>query len=170
MTGHIRIVNDAVELVPLLITFNQVHHKEIYDMLIRGWMTEGELCSHYEPGVVSDCLMILRKGNLVEEKWRMPEPGKKPEREFHASYSKFRANFQCAFNELSDLLYISSSNDADLRDIAEQMESELRNGSSSINDMARKFNVSPMFIKGLAKRIPHMDVKGQGLVLLDGTR
>jgi predicted DNA-binding ArsR family transcriptional regulator len=40
-------------------------------------------------------------------------------------------------------------------------------GNSSINDIARKFGVSPTFIKGLAKRIPHLDVKGQGLVLLD---
>ncbi|MCA1916700.1 ArsR family transcriptional regulator, partial [Methanospirillum hungatei] len=30
-----------------------------------------------------------------------------------------------------------------------------------------KFGVSPVFIKGIAKRTPHLDVKGQGLVVLD---
>jgi predicted DNA-binding ArsR family transcriptional regulator len=54
--------------------------------------------------------------------------------------------------------------------MVEKIEDELKNGNSSINDMARKFNVSPVFIKGLAKRIPHLDVKGQGLVLLDRSR
>ena len=43
-------------------------------------------------------------------------------------------------------------------------------GNSSINDLSRKFSVSPVFVKGLAKRITHMDVKGQGLVLLDTGR
>jgi predicted DNA-binding ArsR family transcriptional regulator len=52
----------------------------------------------------------------------------------------------------------------------EQIEGELGKGNSSINDLSRKFSVSPVFIKGLAKRIIHMDVKGQGLVLLDTGR
>ncbi|MGA9204185.1 ArsR family transcriptional regulator, partial [Methanoregula sp.] len=39
-----------------------------------------------------------------------------------------------------------------------------------ISDLSRKFGVSPVFIRGLAKRIPHLDVKGQGLVLLDTGR
>ncbi len=59
------------------------------------------------------------------------------------------------------------SNDENLRTMVEQVEEELKCGNSSINDIARKFGVSPVFIKGLAKRIPHLDVKGQGLVLLD---
>jgi predicted DNA-binding ArsR family transcriptional regulator len=54
--------------------------------------------------------------------------------------------------------------------VVEQIEGELAKGNSSINDLSRKFNVSPVFIKGLAKRITHMDVKGQGLVLLDTGR
>jgi predicted DNA-binding ArsR family transcriptional regulator len=47
------------------------------------------------------------------------------------------------------------------------IEQEIKRGNTSINDIARKLNVSPICIKGLAKRIPHLDVKGQGLVLLD---
>ena len=97
---------------------------------------------------------MLKKGNLIEEQWRMPESGKKPIREFRATYNKFRANFQCNFSDLSDLIYISISNDEPLRDVVEQVEKELKSGNSSITDIARKFNVSPVFIKGLAKRMP----------------
>jgi predicted DNA-binding ArsR family transcriptional regulator len=132
-------------------------------------MTEDELNEQMKDADVSQCITILKKGNLIEEQWRMPEPGQRPVREFRATYNKFRANFQCNFSDLSDLIYISVSNDENLRLMVEKIEDELRNGNSSINDMARKFNVSPVFIKGLAKRIPHLDVKGQGLVLLDGS-
>lgn len=167
MTGHIRIVNDPVDLVPLLITFNNCCYKQVYDLLNRSWMTAEELDEQLKDGDISQCITILKKGNLIEEQWRMPEPGQRPVREFRATYNKFRANFQCNFADLSDLIYISVSNDENLRLMVEKIEDELKNGNSSINDMARKFNVSPVFIKGLAKRIPHLDVKGQGLVLLD---
>jgi predicted DNA-binding ArsR family transcriptional regulator len=167
VTGHIRIVNDPVDLVPLLITFNNSCYKQVYDLLNRSWMTEDELGEQLKDGNVRQCITILKKGNLIEEQWRMPEPGQRPVREFKATYNKFRANFQCNFADLSDLIYISVSNDENLRVMVEKIEEELKNGNSSINDMARKFCVSPVFIKGLAKRIPHLDVKGQGLVLLE---
>jgi predicted DNA-binding ArsR family transcriptional regulator len=167
VTGHIRIVNDPVDLVPLLLTFNNSCYKQVYDLLNRSWMTEDELGEQLKDGDVRQCIAILKKGNLIEEQWRMPEPGQRPVREFRATYNKFRANFQCNFADLSDLIYISVSNDENLRVMVEKIEEELKNGNSSINDMARKFCVSPVFIKGLAKRIPHLDVKGQGLVLLE---
>jgi predicted DNA-binding ArsR family transcriptional regulator len=168
--GHIRIVNDPVELVPLLMTFNDPSFKKVYELLHKSWMTEGEIRAQVDNDCVALCLQILKKGNLVEEQWRMPKPGANPEKEFRATYSKFRANFQCNLSDLSDILYISLSNDENLREIVEQIEGELGRGNSSINDLSRKFSVSPIFIKGLAKRITHMDVKGQGLVLLDTGR
>jgi predicted DNA-binding ArsR family transcriptional regulator len=168
--GHIRIVNDPVELVPLLMTFNDPAFKKVYELLNKSWMTEEEIRVHVDEEVVPVCIQILKKGNLVEEQWRMPKPGKKPEREFRATYNKFRANFQCNLADLSDILYLSLSNDENLREIVEKIEDELSRGNSSINDLSRKFSVSPIFVKGLAKRIPHMDVKGQGLVLLDTGR
>lgn len=168
--GHIRIVNDPVELVPLLMTFNDPMYKKVYELLNKSWMTEEEIQAQVQEDNVPVCLQILKKGNLVEEQWRMPKPGKKPEKEFRATYNKFRANFQCNLSDLSDILYLSLSNDENLREVVENIEAELGKGNSSINDLARKFAVSPVFVKGLAKRIPHMDVKGQGLVLLDTGR
>ncbi|MEN6442564.1 MAG: ArsR family transcriptional regulator [Methanoregula sp.] len=170
MPGHIRIVNDPVELVPLLMTFNDTSFKKVYELLSKSWMTETELQSQVGGDHISLCLEILKKGNLVEEQWRMPKPGNKPIREFRATYNKFRANFQCNLQDLSDIIYISLSNDENLRGVVEQLEGELKNGNSSINDLSRKFNVSPVFIKGLAKRIPELDVKGQGLVHIDTGR
>ena len=167
MTGHVRIVNDPIEIVPLIVTFNNKKFKEIYELLNKNWLTEEELLTHADPAIVADCLTILKKGNLIEEQWRMPKPGDKPAKEFRTTYSKFRANFQCNMTDLGDILHIAISTDEGLRTIVEQIEGEIRNGNTSINDLARKFGVSPIFIRGLAKRIPELDVKGQGMVLLD---
>ena len=167
MTGHIKILNDPVELVPLLITFNNADYKRIYELLNKTWLTEEELGAHADISMVIECLSILRKGNLVEEQWRMPKPGEKPAKEYRATYSKFRASFQCSMGDIGDLLHIAVSNDAGLRSIVDSVEQEIVAGTTSIGDISRKYGVSPIFIRGLAKRIPGLDVKGQGMVLLD---
>jgi predicted DNA-binding ArsR family transcriptional regulator len=156
-------------MVPLLVTFNQNDYKKIFDLLNKSWLTEEELCREVDSDCVADCLVILKKGNLIEEQWRMPKPGEKPTKEFKTTYAKFRANFQCSMADLGVLLHLSISTDEGLRAKVDDLEEEVRAGNTSINDLARKMGVSPVFVKGLAKRIPTLDVRGQGLVLLDGS-
>ena len=151
-------------------TFNDRSFKKIYELISKSWMTEKEIREQVTDADVATCLLVLKKGNLVEEQWRMPATGKKPAKEFRATYNRFRANFQCNLSDLSDLLYIAVSNDEHLRNLVECMDEEIAADNTSINDLARKFGVSPVFIKGLAKRIPKLDVKGQGLVRLDAGR
>jgi len=167
VTGHIKILNDPVELVPLLITFNNADYKKIYELLNKAWLTENDLGVYAGTSTVAECLSILKKGNLIEEQWRMPKPGEKPTKEYRATYSKFRASFQCSMGDIGDLLHIAVSNDEALRTIVDSVEQEIVAGTTSIGDISRKYGVSPTFIKGLAKRIPGLDVKGQGMVLLD---
>ncbi len=170
MTGHIKILNDPVELVPLLITFNNAEYKKIYDLLNKAWMTEEDLADYAGKSTVAECLAILKKGNLIEEQWRMPKPGEKPTKEYRATYSKFRASFQCSMGDIGDLLHIAISNDESLRSIVDAVQQEIMTGTTSIGDISRKYGVSPIFIRGLAKRIPGLDVRGQGMVLLDRTQ
>jgi Uncharacterized protein conserved in archaea len=151
-------------------TFNSPSFKKVYELLSKSWMTEDELMAQVKDESVPDCIQVLKKGNLVEEQWRMPKPGEKPQKEYRGTYNKFRANFQCNLQDLTDILYISLSNDESLREVVGRIESEMGNGNTSIGDLSRKFGVSPVFIRGLAKRIPELDVKGQGLVLLDTGR
>ncbi len=75
MTGHNRIVNDPLELVPLIVTFNNSQFKKAYDLLSKQWMTEEEICAEIGAESVAECLGLLKKGNLIEEQWRMPQPG-----------------------------------------------------------------------------------------------
>jgi predicted DNA-binding ArsR family transcriptional regulator len=170
VTGHIRIVNDPVEIVPLLLTFNNPKFKEIYEILNKKWMTEQELCKECDSTCVGPCLSILKKGNLIEEQWRMPKPGEKPSKEYRTTYGGFRANFQCTMTDLADLIYLALSTDEHLRTMVTHVEDELEIGNTSIADIARKYGVSPLYVKGLTKRIPNLDVKGQGLMYVEETR
>jgi predicted DNA-binding ArsR family transcriptional regulator len=165
--GQIKVVNDPVELVPLLVIFNNITYKKIFDSLSVNWMTKAELVSKNSEKDVEECLLFLRKGSLIDEQWRMPTPGQKSEKEYRATYTRFRSNIQCNFSDLADILYISTSNDEELRERAEQLEKELDHSSGSIGDLARKVGVSQTYIRSLSKRIPHLDVKGQGLVRLE---
>lgn len=158
-----------MELVPLLVTFNNSGYKVVYEMLSKSWVTESELCEHHDQECISHCLKMLKKGNLIEEQWRT-EAGKKPEKEYRVNYFKFRANFQCSMEDLVSMLYISTSNDESLRDLSDRIKTEVDLGNTSIGEIARKVGVKPIYVKGIAKRLPHFDVRGQGLILLDGER
>ena len=117
-------------------TFNDPSFKKVYELLNKSWMTEDEIRAQVNNDSIPLCLQILKKGNLVEEQWRMPKPGAKPQKEFRSTYNKFRANFQCNLSDLSDILYISLSNDENLREVVEKIEGELGKGNSSINDLS----------------------------------
>ena len=78
----------------------------------------------------------------------MPKPGAKPEKEFRATYNKFRANFQCNLSDLSDILYISLSNDENLRDVVEQIEGELAKGNSLHQRPLTKIQCQPGLHQG----------------------
>jgi predicted DNA-binding ArsR family transcriptional regulator len=103
---------------------------------------------------------MLQKTGLVETKWRMPEQGNTPQIEYHTSYSKLRADFQCSITDMCDLIRIAITDDETLRDVADTMEFEVRNGNSSVQNLSRTLNQSPTFLRGIAKRSHSLVVKG----------
>ena len=135
-------------------TFNDPDFKKVYELLNKSWLTEAEIRAQVGDDSVDLCLQILKKGNLVEEQWRMPKPGAKPLKEFRATYNKFRANFQCNLSDLSDIIYIALSNDENLREIVDQIERELSKGNSSINDLSGNSMSVPSLSRGSQKGLP----------------
>lgn len=160
MGKRTRIINDPSDLVPLLGTFGSIIHKRVFDNLLVGWHTIEEL--EEKLGMdVGDSITILKKCGLIESKWRMPEPGLTPNKEYHTSYSKIQVNFQCAVEDLSDLLMITFSRDDDIRKTIEQIETEVINGNQSMTGLARVLGASPLYLRGVARRSDRLTVKGQ---------
>jgi len=160
MGKRTRIINDPSDLVPLLRTFGSETHKKVFDHLLVDWFTEKQLIEKFNFDI-EDSLNILKKSGLIESKWKMPEAGKKPEKEYHTSYSKIQVNFQCSIEDLSDLIKITFGRDDDFRTLIKQIETEVINGNQSMTGLSRAVGASPLYLRGVARRSDNLVVKGQ---------
>ncbi len=164
MGKRTRIINEPSDVVPLLRAFGSETHKKVFDYLQKDWKTEDEI--EQDLGLkVSDSLDVLKKSGLVESKWRMPQPGKKPEKEYHSSYSRVQVNFQCSIEDLADLIMITFKNDSEIRTYLDVIEKEVVGGNQSMNGLQRVVDRSIMFIRGVARRSAILTVKGQRIEL-----
>ncbi|MCE8422328.1 MAG: ArsR family transcriptional regulator [Candidatus Methanoperedens sp.] len=165
MGKRTRIINEPSDLVPLLRAFGSDTHKKVFDVLQKDWKTEDDI--EKEVGFNGgDSLGILKKSGLIESKWRMPQPGKKPDKEYHSSYSRVHVNFQCTVEDLSDLIMITFKNDSEIRNYLDTIEREVTGGNQSMNGLQRVVDKSIMFIRGIARRSSILTVKGQRIELV----
>jgi predicted DNA-binding ArsR family transcriptional regulator len=165
MGKRTRIINEPSDIVPLLRAFGSDIHKKVFDCLQDGWKTEKEIEKEvgFKP---HESLDVLKKSGFVESKWRMPQPGKTPEKEYHSSYSRVQVNFQCSVEDLSDMIMVTFKSDNELRNYLDVIEREVRSGNQSMNGLQRVVDKSMMFIRAVARRSPILAVKGQRIEML----
>lgn len=165
MGKRTRIINEPSDIVPLLRAFGSENHKKVFDCLQNGWKTEDDIEKEvgFKP---QESLIILKKSGFVESKWRMPQPGKMPEKEYHSSYSRVQVNFQCSVEDLSDMIMVTFKSDSELRSYLEAIEKEVKSGNQSMNGLQRVIDKSLMFIRAVARRSPILTVKGQRIEML----
>ncbi|MCS3924297.1 ArsR family transcriptional regulator [Methanosalsum natronophilum] len=162
MGKRTRIINDPSELVPLLRTFGSRTNKNVFDALSTKWMTEEEL-NEYLGKDSSNSILLLKKSGLIESQWKMPEPGKKPSMEYHTSYSKVQTNFQCSFEDLSDIIMLAFKPYEEVSEAVEELEKLVSEGNQSMSNLTRILNRSPLYIRAVARRSPKIAVMGQRL-------
>ncbi len=163
MTGkRTRIINDPSDLVPLLQAFGSAVHKKTFDELSREWRTERELVDLFGDEVnVHRSVALLRKSGLIETKWRVPEPGESPEKEYHSTYSRIQANFGSTMEDLSELISLTFMSDEELREVIEKLQKMVNGGNNSLSNLSRELGLSQVFIRGVAKRAEGLAVRGQ---------
>jgi predicted DNA-binding ArsR family transcriptional regulator len=163
-----RIINDPSDLVPLLQAFGSEVHKKVFDELCKGWRTEAELAaSAGDVSSVRRSVSLLRKSGLIETKWRVPEPGGSPEKEYHSTYSRIQANFGASMEDLSELIRLTFMSDEDLRDVTGNLQKQVKAGNNSLSNLSRELGMSQIFLKGVAKRAENLAVRGQRIELYD---
>ena len=166
MGKRTRIINDPSDLVPLLQAFGSSIHKRIYDELCEEWHTEKELSEMIGDGNgVHRSLEILRKSGLVESKWKMPKPGESPDKEYHSSYSRIQANFQCSMEDLSELIHLTFMSEDEFRNLTELICNLVSSGNTSLSNLSRELELSQVFIRGVAKRAEGLAMRGQRIEL-----
>jgi predicted DNA-binding ArsR family transcriptional regulator len=162
MPRRTRIINDPSEMVPLLQTFRSKEHKHVFNALSTEWMTKSQLDE--KMGIdTEESIDILQKCGLLESQWRMPKPGEKPDKEYHSSYSKVQANFQCSFDDLSEIITLTFTPYEEIKDLIGELEKEVESGNHSMSALTRKLNRSALYIRSLARRANRLTVMGQRL-------
>ena len=163
MTGkRTRIINDPSDLVPLLQAFGSEVHKKIFDELSREWRTERELVQIIgDETNVHRSVALLRKSGLIETKWRVPEAGASPEKEYHSTYSRVQASFGATMEDLSELISLTFMSDEELRTVTEKLKKMVNGGNNSLSNLSRELGLSQIFIRGVAKRAEGLAVRGQ---------
>jgi len=166
MGKRTRIINDPSYLVPLLRTFGSRTHKKVFDALSSKWMIKTEL-DEFMGTDSGRSLQILKKAGLLESQWRVPEAGQKPSKEFHTSYSKVQVNFQCSFEDLSDIIMLTFKPYEEVKDAIEELERLVGEGNNSMSNLTRTLNRNPFYICSVARRSEHLSVMGQRLKLIE---
>jgi predicted DNA-binding ArsR family transcriptional regulator len=162
MPKRTRIINDPSELVPLLQTFQSKEHKQVFNLLLDEWLTKGDI--EEKMGFdATESISILKKCGLLESQWHMPEPGKMPEKEYHSSYSKVQSNFQCSFEDLSDIIILTFNKYEEISDLITELEELVEKGNHSMSSLTRAMNKNPLYIRSLARRSSKLSVMGQRL-------
>lgn len=166
MSKRTRIINDPSELVPLLQVFGSKRHKKVFDALLNLWMTKDGLEEMLGTDVTHS-INVLKKSGLIESQWHMPEPGKTPEKEYRTSYSKVQTNFQCSFEDMSDIIMLTFMPYEEVKDSIEELERLVEQGNNSMSSLTRALNKSPLYIRAVARRSDNLTVMGQRLKMTD---
>jgi len=160
-----RVINDPSDLVPLIEVFSNNDHRQVYKLLSNNWYTKDELDQKIDRDARKS-LDALRRGGLLESKWRMPEPGDSPQMEFQTSFTSIRSGFQCSITDFAEVVESALSKDESIREEAERLEDEVLKGNNSLINLARIMDTNPNQLKCIAKRYGRLTVKGQRLEVL----
>ncbi|HDN73998.1 ArsR family transcriptional regulator [Archaeoglobales archaeon] len=161
MVKRAKLVNDVVELIPVFHLLSTEIYRKVYYALLEGWYTITELRERFGDGF-EEALRILKNAGMLEVKWRMPaDPGGKPEKEYHVSYTHVSANFYISLKDLNKILEVIFMPDDELEEYVKLIESEIKAGRMSVPHICRSLSLDPLLIRAIAKKSLKLNLKGQ---------
>jgi predicted DNA-binding ArsR family transcriptional regulator len=161
MVKRAKLVNDIVELVPILQMFSTSIYKKVYESLLIEWLTLSELEERFGDGV-EEALKILKHAGMLEVKWRMPPDSKgKPEKEYHVSYTHLSANFYAPLKDINQILEVVFMPEDELEGVVKKIEREIKTGRMSVPHISKSLGLDSLFIRAAAKKSLKLNIKGQ---------
>lgn len=161
MVKRARLVNDVVELIPIFHLLSAETYRRVYSSLLEGWYTTSELEKMFGEGY-EKALKILKNAGMLEAKWRMPsDPGGRPEKEYHVSYTHVSANFYISLKDLNKVLEVVFMSDDEIEEYVSKIEEEIKSRRTSLSYIAKDLNLDPLFLRAIAKRSLRLSLKGQ---------
>ncbi|MCS7118848.1 MAG: ArsR family transcriptional regulator [Archaeoglobaceae archaeon] len=161
MVRRAKLINDIVELIPIFQLLSTETHRKVYSALLDGWLTLDELKSRFGDNF-EETLKILKHAGMLEIKWRMPsDPGGKPEKEYHVSYTHISANFYVSLKDFNRILEIVFMPDDEVEKFVEKIIREVEMGRNSVGHIIKVLNYDPLFVRAVVKRTLKLNLKGQ---------
>ncbi len=158
---RVKIVNDSIDLVPVLRAFDSKIKKDVFTEISEDWKTTSEIRDKYgEEG--KKALEFFEKIKLVETKWTTPDQGVngKPQKMYRTYYSIFNINISCPITEMSEVFRIASLNDNDFRKLEDSILDFVGDEGKFGTAVAEHFNLSNLALKSIVKRSSKFIYKG----------
>ncbi len=157
---RVKLVNDVVDLVPILHMFSTTTYKNVYSALLDNWYTLSELREMFGEGV-EEALKILKSAGMLEMRWRMPkDPAGKPEKEYHVNYTHINASFYLSLIELNKVLEVIFMPEDEFEELVKKVIEEIKAGRTSVQYISKDLNIEPIVVRAIAKRSLKLNLKG----------
>ncbi|WP_457549836.1 ArsR family transcriptional regulator [Archaeoglobus sp.] len=157
---RVKLINDVVDLVPILHMFSTTTYKNVYSALLDGWFTLSELRERFGEGV-EEALKILKSAGMLEVRWRMPkDPAGKPEKEYHVTYTHMNASFYVSLIELNKVLEVIFMPEDEFEEVVRKVIDEIKAGRMSVQHISRDLKLEPIVVRAIAKRSLKLNLKG----------
>ncbi len=157
---RVKLVNDVVDLVPILHMFSTTTYKNVYSALLDNWYTLNELREMFGEGV-EEALKILKSAGMLETRWRMPkDPAGKPEKEYHVNYTHINASFYLSLIELNKVLEVIFMPEDEFEELVKKVIDEIKAGRTSVQYISKDLNIEPIVVRAIAKRSLKLNLKG----------
>lgn len=158
--GRAKLVNDVVDLVPIMYMFSTNLYRNVYSVLLDGWYTIQELRDMFGDGI-EEALKILKSAGMLEVRWRMPkDPAGKPEKEYHVTYTHINASFYISlidFNKVLDIIFMPED---DFESMVKKIIDEIKAGRMSVQHISKELKLDPIVVRAIAKRSLKLNLKG----------
>jgi predicted DNA-binding ArsR family transcriptional regulator len=158
---RVKVVNDSIDLIPLLRAFEDEVRKNVFNEILNDWKTTSEIKERYgEKGV--EALEFFDKIKLVETKWTTPDPttGEKPDKMYRSYYSAFNINISCPVNEMSEIFTIASLDCDKFKKIEKEIYEYIGENGKFGNDVAEHFEITTLALKSIVKRSDKLIFRG----------
>ncbi len=157
---RVKLVNDVVDLVPILYMFSTTTYKNVYSALLDSWYTLNELREMFGEGV-EEALRILKSAGMLEMRWRMPkDPAGKPEKEYHVNYTHINASFYLSLVDLNKVLEVVFMSEDEFEELVKKIIDEVKSGRISVQYISKDLNIEPIVVRAVAKRSLKLNLKG----------
>jgi len=158
MVMRTKVISEPTELVPLLRALSSAVKKNVYEYIAQDWRLKEDIEGRFgDEGI--EALTLFEKIKLVETRWQETDAG--VSKAFRSYYSNFHLNTNCTVKEMGEILLTAAFPERKFVTLEDTIFEDVGVAGAYAGDVAEKFNLTLIQLKGLMKRSTRLEYKGQ---------